>query len=133
MLSQHGIRPTANRILVMQAMARRGDSFTLAELEDEIGTIDKSGIFRTLTLFKENHLVHVLESAGDGARYELCPSHDSDVADDTHVHFHCEHCGRTMCLHELPIPRVELPAGYEMTTASYIVKGTCPRCKARGL
>lgn len=129
MLTSHGIRPTANRIVVVQVMARHHGSFTLAELEQEIGTIDKSGIFRTLTMFKEKHLVHVLEGTGEGVRYELCRSHSDEHDDDTHVHFYCEHCAKTFCLPALAIPPVDLPEEYEMHTVNYVVKGICPACK----
>ena len=44
---------------------------SLSELEYKILSIDKSGIFRALTLFREHHLVHVIEDGGDGVRYEL--------------------------------------------------------------
>lgn len=129
MLSSHGIRPTANRIVVIKAMSGHDGSFTLAELEEKIGSIDKSGIFRALTLFKEHHLVHVLEGAGEGVRYELCTSHDHERDDDTHVHFYCEHCSKTICLPALAIPPVDLPEEYEMHTVNYVVKGICPACK----
>ncbi|MBR5726405.1 MAG: transcriptional repressor, partial [Muribaculaceae bacterium] len=92
LMQQHGIRPTANRIIVAKALAEESRPLTMGELEDRIGSIDKSGIFRTLTLFKEQHLVHALED-GDGTRYELCHSHDHAIDNDMHVHFHCEHCG----------------------------------------
>ena len=131
MLASHGIRPTANRIVVVQAMARHQGSYSLAELEQEIGTIDKSGIFRTLTVFKENHLVHVLEGSGDVVRYELCLSHDHEQDDDTHVHFYCEQCGKTICMPALAIPPVDLPREYEMHTVNYVVKGLCPSCRAK--
>jgi len=128
-LISHGIRPTANRIVVVQAMSSHDGSFTLAELEEKIGTIDKSGIFRTLTLFKENHLVHVLDGAGEGVRYELCKSHSDEHDDDTHVHFHCERCCKTYCLPALAIPPVDLPDGYDMHTVNYMIKGICPACR----
>lgn len=128
MLSSHGIRPTANRIVVVQALASHDGSFNLAELEEKIGTIDKSGIFRTLMLFKDNHLVHVLEGVGEGVRYELCTSHDHEHDDDTHVHFYCERCGKTFCLPALAIPPVDLPEGYDMHTVNYMIKGICPAC-----
>lgn len=130
MLAHHDIRPTANRIVVAQVMARHEGSFSLAELEDKIGTIDKSGIFRTLTLFKEHHLVHALESS-DGTRYELCLSHSDEHDDDTHVHFYCERCMKTFCLPALAVPPVELPQGYEMITVNYMVKGLCPTCSVK--
>ena len=128
LLQQHGIRPTANRIIVAKALAEEGRPLTMTELEDHIGSIDKSGIFRTLTLFKEQHLVHVLED-GEGVRYELCHSHDHSVDNDMHLHFHCERCGQTICLEDLPIPEVQLPDGYEMQSANFVLKGICPKCR----
>jgi Fur family ferric uptake transcriptional regulator len=128
LMQEHDIRPTANRIIVAKALAEEGRSLTMTELEDHIGSIDKSGIFRTLTLFKEQHLVHVLED-GEGVRYELCHSHDHSIDNDMHVHFHCEHCGQTICLEDLPIPEVTLPDGYEMQSANFVLKGICPKCR----
>lgn len=128
LMQQHGIRPTANRIIVAKALAEESRPLTMTELDDRIGSIDKSGIFRTLTLFKEQHLVHVLED-GEGVRYELCHSHDHSIDNDMHVHFHCEHCGQTICLEDLPIPEVTLPDGYEVQSANFVLKGICPKCR----
>lgn len=128
LMQEHGIRPTANRIIVAKALAEESRPLTMTELDDRIGSIDKSGIFRTLTLFKEQHLVHVLED-GEGVRYELCHSHDHSIDNDMHVHFHCEHCGQTICLEGLPIPEVTLPDGYEVQSANFVLKGICPKCK----
>ena len=104
---------------------------SLSELEYQILTIDKSGVFRALTLFKEHHLVHVIEDGGDGVRYELCHSHDDHVDDDLHVHFYCEQCRRTYCLEDIKIPPVRLSDGFEMHSVNYMVKGICPHCKER--
>ena len=90
---------------------------SLSELEYKILSIDKSGIFRTLTLFREHHLVHVLEDGGDGVRYELCHSHDHHREDDD------QHVADT------PIPHVTLPDGYEALSTNYMVKGLCPECR----
>jgi Fur family ferric uptake transcriptional regulator len=128
LMQEHDIRPTANRIIVAKALAEESRPLTMTELDDRIGSIDKSGIFRTLTLFKEQHLVHVLED-GEGVRYELCHSHDHSIDNDMHVHFHCEHCGQTICLEDLPIPEVTLPDGYEMQSANFVLKGICPKCR----
>ncbi len=129
LLEHHGVKPTANRIVVVKALEAAGRPMSLSELEYKILTIDKSGVFRALTLFKEHHLVHVIEDGGDGVRYELCHSHDGEVDDDLHVHFYCERCRRTYCLEDIPIPEVVLPAGFEMTSVNFMVKGICPQCK----
>lgn len=128
LLEEHGIRATANRILVAAALADAGRPLSMMELEDMIGSIDKSGIFRCLTVFKEKHLVHTIDDS-EGTRYELCHSHDPETDEDTHVHFYCERCHRTFCLEDIHIPPVALPNGYEARTANYVLKGICPYCK----
>ncbi|MBQ6254231.1 MAG: transcriptional repressor [Bacteroidales bacterium] len=127
LLEERGIRATANRILVAGALARSGRPLSLMELEDMIGSVDKSGIFRCLSVFKEKHLVHAIDDS-EGTRYELCLSHGPDSDDDTHVHFYCERCHRTFCLENLHIPPVTLPKGYDARTANYVLKGVCPYC-----
>lgn len=130
-LQSHGIRPTANRILTVRALASAGRPMSLSELEHKLLTVDKSGIFRALSLFREHRLVHVIEDCGDGMRYELCMSNDTANDDDVHVHFYCERCRRTFCIDDVPVPPVALPDGYIQISANYMVKGLCPECAAR--
>ena len=133
LLTLHGIKPTANRIVVVRALAQAGRPLTLTELEYKILSIDKSGVFRALTLFREHHLVHVIEDGGDGVRYELCHSHSDHEDDDLHVHFFCEQCHRTFCLPDIPVPQVDIPDGFMMTSVNYIVKGICAHCKGKAI
>ena len=130
-MEAHGIKPTANRIVVLRCLASAERPMSLSELEYKILSIDKSGIFRALALFKENHHVHVLEDGGDGVRYELCRSHDGDTDDDQHAHFYCERCRRTFCLDYIAVPQVDLPEGYEARSVNYMIKGVCPDCARR--
>ena len=92
LLSSHDIKPTSNRILVVKALAAEEYPSTLTELETHLVSVDKSGIFRALTLFREHHLVHTIEDGNGGIRYELCRSQSDDDEDDEdlHVHFFCE-------------------------------------------
>ena len=128
LLDQHGIRATANRIVVLRALAGANHPLSLSELVDEVVTIDKSGVFRALSVFREHHLVHVIEGGSDSAKWELCRSHDENRDEDEHVHFYCTHCHRTICLDAIPTPCVILPPGFEQHSANYMVKGLCPRC-----
>ena len=131
LLEEHGIKSTANRLLVLKALAESQRPVTMAELEDAIDSIDKSGIFRTLTLFNEHHLLHQIDDGCEGVRYELCHA-TGDVDDDRHVHFHCEVCHRTFCLEEIPVPTVALPDGFQAETVNFMVKGICPECASKG-
>lgn len=129
LLQAHGVKPTANRLLIARALQEAGRPLSMMELESLLETIDKSNVFRTLTAFKEAHLVHALEDTGDGVRYELCHSHHDGHDDDIHVHFYCTRCHRTFCLEDTPIPPVSVPDGYHPETASYLIKGICPKCQ----
>lgn len=131
LLEEHGIKPTANRILVVKALDSSIQPLSLAELERRIMTIDKSNVFRALTLFRENHLVHAIEGSGDGTRYELCHSHDHDHDEDQHPHFFCEMCQQTFCLDYMDMPEVTLPSGFELRTVNYLIKGICPHCQGK--
>ena len=129
LLEEHGIKPTANRIVVAKALASSMNPQSLAELERKIVTIDKSNVFRALTLFKEHHLVHTIEGGSDGTKYELCHSHSHEHDDDQHPHFFCEVCQQTYCLEGIKMPALELPEEFEAHTANYIIKGVCPHCR----
>ena len=128
-LLEHGIRPTANRLLLVKVLSKAEHPLTMKELEDLVDTIDKSNIFRTLSLFRDQHLVHVLQGGADAVRYELCHSHEEDHDDDLHAHFYCERCRQTFCLNDIPVPQVDLPKGYRMNTINYLIKGICPNCQ----
>ena len=127
-LQGHGIKPTSNRIVVLRELTSAERPMSLTELEYKILSIDKSGIFRALSVFKEHHLVHVLEDGGDGVRYAFCRSHSDDADDDLHARRYCERCRQTFCLEDIAVPQVELPGGYEAVSVNYMIKGICPEC-----
>lgn len=131
LLQQHGIKPTSNRILVVKALAAEANPSSLSELEDRLVSVDKSGIFRSLVLFRDHHLVHSIEDGEGGIKYELCLSRDSDTDDDMHVHFYCERCHKVFCLYDTPIPHVPLPSGFTRETSNYMVKGICADCNRK--
>lgn len=130
-LTAHGIKPTANRINVVRALAQADSPMTMNELEFSILSIDKSGVFRVLSEFKKHHLVHVIEGGNDSSRYELCHATQGEKHDDIHVHFFCEQCHRTLCLHDIAIPSLPLPEGFTVKDVNYLIKGICPTCQTK--
>ena len=129
LLEAHGVKPTANRIIIVKALSQAGAPMSMKELEYSILSLDKSSIFRTLTMFREHHLVHTIESGDSGMRYELCKSHDNSTDDDEHVHFYCEQCHKTYCLYDTLIPQVHVPEGFLPHSANFILRGVCPQCR----
>ena len=114
-LTRHGIRPTAVRLLIYKTALRFHDTFSMSELEDALESVDKSTVFRTLSLFAARHLLHEIE----------------DGIDELHCHFHCEACRKTFCLDYTHIPAVRYPAGFEVRQIDYLLKGLCPDCRAK--
>ncbi|MGN0195880.1 MAG: Fur family transcriptional regulator [Candidatus Cryptobacteroides sp.] len=127
LLSDHGIRPTANRLMIASALAGAGRPLSMTELETILETIDKSGIFRALTVFREKRLVHTIENS-EGIRYEICHSGCADHDEDIHAHFYCTRCGRTLCLEKIPVPDIDLPQGFKKSSVNLVVTGICPQC-----
>ena len=127
-LGDHGIKPTANRLLIVKALVSQHHPVSVKDLEDSLLTLDKSSIFRVLTLFRERHLVHAIETGEGIVKYELCQSHNEEEDDDEHVHFYCERCHRTICLHDIPVPQIPVPEGYRAEGINVLVRGICERC-----
>ena len=130
LMQEHGVKPTANRILILKTLLQAGRPLSLTEIETALESVDKSIISRTLAAFREHHLLHTL-SGEDYVRYEVCHCADEEEDSDRHVHFHCEVCGQTFCLEDLPVPAVQLPDGYSVENVEYMAHGVCPACSGK--
>lgn len=130
-LQRRQVRPTANRIAIFRELLNAGGPLSMAELEERLVTIDKSGLSRALGLFASRHLVHVIEDGSGAAKYEACQGHSDHSIDDMHPHFHCEGCGVTVCLDDTPVPLVSVPDGYEVYSVNYVIKGLCGVCASK--
>lgn len=126
-----GVRPSAVRTLVVRLLADACGPLSAQELETELGTVDRSSITRTLSILTEHRLLHAVDAGAGVVRYELCrhSGGDSGAHPDLHPHFHCTHCGRTICLEDTAMPEIPLPAGFRALSANYVIKGVCPDCE----
>lgn len=130
-LESKGIRPTANRILVMKTLMGEQNPQSLSNLERKMVSMDKSTIFRTLTLFLEHDVVHAFEDGRGVLCYELCEEKGACDHHDGHIHFYCESCQRSFCMEDIHIPSFELPEGFYPHSISFVIKGECPECRKK--
>lgn len=130
-LESKGIRPTANRILVMKTLMGEQNPQSLSNLERKMVSMDKSSIFRTLTLFLEHDVVHAFEDGRGVLCYELCEEKGACDHHDGHIHFYCESCQRSFCMEDIYIPSFELPEGFYPHSISFVIKGECPDCRKK--
>lgn len=127
-LDNAGITPTPVRVLVYRCLKDSESPLSLADIENSLITVDKSTVSRTLTILKKHDLVHAFNDGSGSVKYEICKRVHSHHHDDFHVHFHCEICGKTLCLNDVAIPSVKLPEGYEVRDANYVITGCCSDC-----
>ena len=130
-LESKGILPTANRILVMKTLMGEQNPQSLSNLERKMVSMDKSSIFRTLTLFLEHDVVHAFEDGRGVLCYELCEEKGACDHHDGHIHFYCESCQRSFCMEDIHIPSFELPEGFYPHSISFVIKGECPDCRKK--
>lgn len=128
LLSEAGITPTPNRILVVKALSASASPLSLMDIEEEIGTLDKSSVSRVLALLSANRMVHALEDGRGIVRYELCRTNGGSGDSDLHVHFYCEECRKVFCMEGTPVPVIQVPDAYKVTGVNCMLKGICPAC-----
>ncbi len=128
-LQLKGVKPTANRILVLQELLRFSGPASLSDLEKRLLNMDKSSIFRTMTLFLEHDVVHAFQDGRGTLSYELCESESECHHNDSHVHFFCEKCQRTFCLEHINFNDFAMPEDFLPLSASFVIKGICNVCR----
>ncbi len=127
-LIRKAVKPTPNRIIVLNALLDAAHPVSMGDLESAIETMDRSSIFRTLTLFVQHDIVHSIEDGSGSLKYEVCGGEQHCTIADMHPHFYCESCHETSCFEDIHIPEVALPSGYHVHSVNYMVKGLCPKC-----
>lgn len=130
-LSSAGIRLTAVRLLIWRTLREQvSDAFSLADVQDILYTVDRSTIFRTLTLLAEHGLLHTIDDGSGMQKYCVCHCADHDHHTG-HIHLTCTRCHKTWCLESVDIPAVTVPDDFEVSEREYIIKGVCRKCRQR--
>ncbi|MDB5228882.1 MAG: transcriptional repressor [Bacteroidota bacterium] len=129
-LKLHDLRITQVRMEMLQYFQNHTSALTHADLELHFDKrFDRVTIYRTLTSFLENGLLHKIPDDSGVAKYALC--HHEGVEhnhDDHHVHFKCKKCEKIECLYTLEIPKLHLPKKYKMENANLLIEGICAIC-----
>ena len=129
-LHLHRLRATPIRREVLEYFQKNKNALTHADLEVQFSAkFDRVTIYRTLTSFLENGLLHKIPDDSGIAKYALC-HHEQNVHahDDNHVHFKCSKCSKIECLHTIEIAKLPLPKKYKMDNANLLIEGICAVC-----
>ena len=128
-LKQKNVKPTAMRQLVLDILRNNPQAVSLLEIEQQLDSVDRSTIFRTLKTFQENCIIHKIDDGTGATKFALCSEGCSCNLGDLHAHFYCNKCGQTSCLKDHLIVQPVLPDGFSFESANYVIKGICANCR----
>jgi Fur family ferric uptake transcriptional regulator len=129
-LRQHGLRVTAQRLAVLQAVS--GAPHATADIvadkvRTEIGSISVQSVYDALATLTDKGLLRRIQPAGSPARYEA-------RVGDNHHHLICRACERMVdvdcAVGDPPCLTAVEDFGYEIEEAEVIYWGRCPQCVA---
>ena len=89
-LNLRNVKPTAIRLLILRTMMEMNRAVSQPDLEEKLQTVDKSTIFRTISLFLDRHLIHAIDDGSGALKYAVCSDDCTCSVSDQHVHFYCE-------------------------------------------
>ena len=132
-LEQAGIRLTATRLLVLQTLHETVQgTFSFSDILEKMPYMDESSVYRTLTLFAENHILHHVDDGSGKQKYCLCRCElkkgGHELHHRGHVHLTCIKCHKTICLDNIMIPQVPIPDTFTVVESEYVIKGLCEKC-----
>lgn len=124
-LRNKGIRPSYQRIKVLEYMHQKGGHPTVdeifRELAVDIPSLSKATIYNTLHALVEAGLVRVVEIDETEKRF--------DINLISHGHFQCEACGKIYNFQvNIDQTLVEGLDQFEITQKNVYFKGFCPNC-----
>jgi Fur family ferric uptake transcriptional regulator len=129
LLVRKGVRPTRQRLLVLEELAAERDDATAQTLWQRLRGHDEgvglATVYRTLTLLHDHGVVDALSHHGSERCYRLC-------ADGHHHHLLCERCHRVVEIDECTLgPWVEDVArrhGFVASDHHVEINGVCEAC-----
>ena len=128
LLRRAGCRPTAQRLLVLQALGG-GDHVDADEIlghaRERYPAIDRSTVYRTLDALVEAGIARRTDLGHGRAFYEMARDH-------RHHHAVCQRCGAVAHVHDgalAPLAEALAQTGFTLTTDREItIPGLCPEC-----
>ena len=131
LLKKNQLSITESRSKILELFLQQNGALAHADIEKKSGAgFDRVTVYRTLQTFVEKGIIHTIPTADNSILYALCKDEcTGGHHHDHHVHFVCKECGNTICLEDITVPEVKLPAGYQATQVEVVVNGVCKDCR----
>ena len=129
LLKHHRLKKTPVRLQILHEFLQAKRALSKSDIEETFDKLDRITLYRTLKSFEEKGLIHKAVDGSDKIKFALC--HNGCSAEhhlDTHAHFHCNECGKTFCVDEIPAPKVKAPKGFTLGKTHLVLAGKCDKC-----
>lgn len=132
LVKESGGRNTGARRNVLACLIAAERALSHSEIETQLADtdLDRVTLYRVLEWLVERSLAHRvggLSGFDRAMRFAFNrPEHGH-----AHAHFQCVQCGTTMCLDEVVLPPLVVPAGIQLQGIELAAYGYCPRCAAQ--
>lgn len=131
LLSNHKLRNTPVRTGVLKALETTGHAMSQPEIEETFGhNVDRITVYRVLKIFEEKGIIHKVYDVNGIAKFALCSSCKEHEHHDEHLHFNCTVCKQLFCLNEFTMPKLNIPAGFQVNQLNISAQGVCKNCAA---
>ena len=129
-LARGGLRSTAPRRALLEAMLAMGDHFTAEELSAAVPAVGRATVFRTLRLLQDLGTVCLVVLDDGTSEYRLAEA-------GHHHHLVCSSCGRVSDIAGCDLTdllrTVSADTGFEVEAHRLELYGRCSDCRARGI
>lgn len=126
-LTELGCRATAPRRAIAELLEQKQDSFTAEEISEELPSVGRATVFRTIKLLLEAGAVCKLATIDGSQMYTLCR------VGHHHHHWVCIQCGAVEEFRAAAVERLISAIGSEIPgevidhrVELYVICGSCP-------
>tara|TARA_B100001758_G_scaffold245376_1_gene258284 strand:+ start:104 stop:520 length:417 start_codon:yes stop_codon:yes gene_type:complete len=129
LLKDCSLAVTKNRSKVLSFFLKEDKPIDLKTIKSKFKDLDRVTLFRILSIFEKNKLIHSIVLDNGKKYFALCNQEcvDLDNHNHNHVHFVCEKCNDVLCLDIEDFPKLSVP-NYLFKDISVNVSGLCSNC-----
>ena len=120
---------TKNRSKVLNFFLKEDKPIDIKIINSKFKDIDRVTLFRILSIFEKNKLIHSIILDNGRKFFALC-NHECRVTPNhnhKHIHFVCNKCDDVTCLDLDNFPKLKVP-NYTFNEISINVNGVCSNC-----
>jgi Fur family transcriptional regulator, ferric uptake regulator len=130
LLKDFKLNHTKIREEILAAFLTQSEPLSASEIKELISkNCDRVTLYRNLKIFTDKGILHQIFINNQETKYVLVTNQSQTKKHyHDHIHFKCVKCELLKCLTDQRIIIDDLPDGFKMTDANFIVFGICKNC-----